>query len=156
FRIGEFVITLNGPNYSDAADVQRHLVYSTILSSVLSSDLKDKTGDHCGAVVTPSRFPDLRVFLFVNQSLGATDEDRSFCRRYLQDAILDSHPSKDLIDKIAASTTELKVLKTSNPHDVVNYALGVLDNALRRIYDIDTVMYALISIEPETFRSLDA
>jgi hypothetical protein len=156
YRLGEFRIALDVPAYDDTESVQQHLAFSTILASLFGSELKEQTNDLCNAVITPSRFPDLHVFLFVNRAPGATEANRSLCLRALQNVLLTSRPSKRVVEKIASSRAEWMLQRLSNPGGLWNAVDAILANALTHIYKVDSIMYALASVGPERFQTIDA
>jgi len=156
-RLGEVQIVLGAPDYDDVAALQQHLSYATILGTLISSALKDQTRGLCNAVIAPARFPDLHAVLFMTDAPSATETNRSLCLRVLQDNLLESQPDEASVRKIASSKADGMLRAIASPGGLpTDVAHDILRNALRYIYDVDTVMHALVSVDHETFQSFDA
>jgi len=152
-RLGEFRIVLPTPDYRDSATIQKHLAFSTVLANLLSTELRDRTKGLCEATITPSLYPDLKAFLFSTSDLK--QGDRSICARALREAVSQSRPSEKAIKAIADLKAKTMVQKKSDPGGFANTADAILVNSLAQIYDVDTVMHALVSVDERAFQSID-
>src|SRR5215207_1524191 len=50
-QAGEFRITLNPPDYRDAAAVRRHFVFATVWARMLDTELASRSKRHCSAAI---------------------------------------------------------------------------------------------------------
>ncbi len=153
-RASEFRITLGIKDYHSTQVVQRHLVYATVWARLLTNELISQTDDSCSAVIAPALFPDLRVYLIVAQRQTSAVSDASHCEHSLEN-VARWQPSVDLI--FAAGLAEGKRIsqRFSNPAGYTTVADNILKTALVRIYAPETLMHALVSVEPSAFFALD-
>lgn len=154
-RAGEFRIKLAPPDYSNKTLVQEHLVFSTIFARALSSDLKRSTSNRCEAIIIPSVFPDLHVYLISNHRSGDAEAHRSSCRQALRESALHLDLDETLIRSSADDEARLRSQVISSPAGEMSYASNILTSALSRIHDADTVLSALYSISPDQFHLLE-
>lgn len=156
-RVGEFEVSLVPPDYSDANSVQRHLAYSLIWRRLLVPALGTRSNGRCSAIISTSLYPNLRVFLFdIARIEGQQEAAPNSCLRLLENLLTSWQPAK--ADIAAASSSEARELSSriSRPLAAATEASNILRSALRHIYVPGSVMHALVSIEPELFRSLDS
>ena len=156
-RVGEFRITLALPDFRDKVSVQRHLVFSETLARLLGLGLKDQTKGLCSSVITTSPFPDLRAFLFLNDNPRDGDQ-KVTCVNALKKFAAEFQPTRHSIDTAIAAVksvqTNRSVPGTGNVATAA--ALYIFRIALSEIYDADTVMHALLSVDVELFRAIYA
>jgi hypothetical protein len=151
YHLGEFQIPLISPDLSNRAAVQRHLAFSIVFSDLLKSELQNQTGDACNAVISASRFPDLRVILYLSESSQPNEANRSRCSSVLRDILHNLRPTETSVSESASSKAQWRSLIASSPSAISE----VLPIVLTYIYDVDTVMHALISIDQKTFQSIE-
>src|SRR6202023_891008 len=89
--------------------------FSTVLAKLLESALPRQTSRLCQAVITPVRFPDLGVYLFLSGSPAQGDAGRSLCAPALQKLVLQLQPTRDMINKIASEGASSTRRLYSNP-----------------------------------------
>jgi hypothetical protein len=155
---GMFRIALDPPNFRDLASVQSHFVYSTTWAHVIGIELSNSTKGLCGARVTPYGFPDLRVFLMVFRSTQQVEREKSICTLALQDILLHSRPSDDALKQAAMSSTlALQHAQPSErPDGEILDQSNILQAALPHIYERNSLLHALASMDALTYQSLDA
>jgi hypothetical protein len=151
YHLGEYQITLVAPHLSSRPEVQRHLAFSIVFSDLLKSELHDQTGGGCNAIISASRFPDLRVILHSSQSSQPNDANRSRCSSALHEILRNLLPTETSVNEAASSEAQWKSLIASGPTALSE----VLPIILTYIYDADTIMHALISIDQKTFQSIE-
>jgi hypothetical protein len=155
-RIGEFSIVLNAPDYGDTLSIQRHFAYSRILSRLVSLRLRKATAGLCDVVITQSRFPDVRAFLFVDRNPGATESNQSICRRSLQVILGSFTPDqKSVLDAAAAEAAD--AMRDGSDVDSSPFVAAghVLRASLRKIYRAGSVMHALLTVDGELFKAVE-
>jgi len=147
-RLGEYRITLGRPDYLKQGEVRNHFLFSTTFSHLLDSLLKNQTKGRCEAVVNSLRFPDLHVYLSRGDTFGDIETDRLFCKQELRSILLNSKPNQDEIRASASQEVRLRESRSD--------ASTILAAALRYIFEDDTVLNAINSIDVDAFRSVDA
>jgi hypothetical protein len=151
YHLGEYQIRLSAPDYHDLDAVQRHLAFSVVLSDLLKSELHDQSGGACNAIISASRFPDLRVILYLSQSSQPNETSRLHCSSALQNILQHPRPAEASVSKAASSEAQLKSLVALSPSS----ASEILPIVLRHIYDAGSIMRAIVSVDDKTFRSVE-
>lgn len=151
-QLGEFRVELQRPAYNDRRAVQDHLVNSTVWARSLISRLAHKTSGSCGALVS-APFPDLRVFLRRGPPREGRDSSLD-CAVVLQ-GMLNSAPDAGDIARVATDEAS-RLLKTrSAPAGPPIEASNILKGLLTKIYDENSLMHALVSVDYEAFQSFN-
>jgi hypothetical protein len=155
-RGGELRISLSPPDYEEAKSVHDHLVFSTIMARLLTSELKGQTYGQCDARIDTSRFPDLHVYLIVDRPSRDGSEVRLRCIRTLQGILLHWEPQERSIRKSAEEEARFRLNVIANPGASFSNASTILRAALAHIYQAGSVLHAMHSVGPEHFKSFDA
>jgi hypothetical protein len=155
--VGLYRIALDPPDFHDPISVQRHLIYSTTWAHLVSNKLPKETRDQCGVRITPYAFPDLRAFLFVRRSTGHVDRDKSACAPALQEILLRSQPNYEAVKQ--AATWAALFMQPAQPSgrsgaEILDEA-NILQATLPQIYERNTLLHALTSVDSTTYESLD-
>ncbi len=154
---GLYRIALDPPDFHDPEAVQRHLMYSTIWAHLVKDELSRRAGGLCGSFTTPYAFPDLRIFLIVRLSTTLTEQERSVCTLAMQD-VLHFQPSHDLVTRAAASSAlafEPANVKEGSDAGILDQ-WNILQAVLRFVYDRNTLLHALMSVDATAYRSVNA
>jgi len=154
-RGGEFRILLSPPEYSSTKAVQKHLVFSSTLARLLTSELRIRTYGQCDASIDTSRFPDLHVYLILNHPSKDTNEDRLRCAQTLESALINSELDDQSIRKGASEEAQFRSQVISNPIGVYSNVSTILRVVLSRIYEPNSALHAIYSVGAEHFQSLD-
>jgi hypothetical protein len=153
-RLGEFLVELQAPDYSDRNSVREHLIFSRIWSRILRSNLRAKTRDGCDAILDPSFFPSLWAFLTIGTPRDAV-LDRTRCVGTLQEVL--AHPEQDAagIRRAAADeASEIQRWSEAKGNFIVE-ADNILKMSMRLIFDYGTTMEALASVGAVEFKEID-
>jgi hypothetical protein len=154
-RMGEFRIALSPPDSRSVVAVQSHSAFATIFANLVRAETAARTRGFCNSVISTSLFPDLRVYLIANHSRGEIDSDPEYCRR-VSDGILQTfQPTRKSIVEAASIEADGRLRRMSSPAAAMIDADNILTNALGHIYEADTIMHALVSVNDQTFRSAD-
>jgi hypothetical protein len=154
-RIGTFRITLQPPDYGSISSIRQHLIFSRTWAELLNSRLQIYSHSTCRASIFPAIFPDMVAFLAVDRSTGIAEEDRSLCRRELQQVLAESRPDTKSI-KTSAQLAEILFGATYSGSTGIEFnETAVLMGALAQIYKAGTVMHTLISVGGRDFESID-
>ena len=153
---GLFRIPLHPPGSSDREALQRHLIFSETWADIILSEMSGKAGGLCGAIATPYRFPDMRVFLIVNRAVSQIDRERAICTRALEGILQHFQPSDELI-KLAGKRNAVfkQPLPASGDRPEVEDASTILEAALPLIYEKGSLLHALTSVEWTSFGAVD-
>lgn len=154
-RMGAFRITLEPPDYRSTSSIRQHLIFSRTWAELLNSRLQIYTHSTCRASIFPTIFPDMVAFLAVDRSTGIAEEDRSLCRRGLQDVLTESRPDLKSIKTSAQLAEILFGASYSGSTGIEFNETAVLTRALAEIYAPGTVMHTLISVGQTDFESID-
>jgi hypothetical protein len=155
-RVGEFQIRLSPPNYSDVTAVRHHLVFSKLFAILLNDRLKADTRNQCSAVIANSLFPDLRLLLISDRSAVALGKQQD-CVATLQTLLRRPLEPQDIGDfrKAAAREAQRRLRTLSNPGNGVADATNIRDQGLIKLYEPQTVMHSLVSVDWRSFESAD-
>jgi hypothetical protein len=154
---GLFRVALNPPDFQDPMAIQRHLVFSETWAGIIMEEMSKKAGGLCGAIPMAYRLPDLRVFLIVNRTASQIDREKSICTHALEDILQRSQPNDELIRRVAKRNATLaKRLPASGDQPEADDAVTISEAALPLIYEKDSVLHALASVEWASFAAVDA
>jgi hypothetical protein len=153
-RLGEFLVELQAPDYSDRNSVREHLIFSRIWSRILGSNLRTKTRDACDAIVDASFFPSLWAFLTIRTPRDAA-LDRARCVSALEDVL--AHPEHDTDTIKKAADEEVSVLQrwSDSRGNFIVAADNILKKSMGSIFKYGTVMEALASVGATQFEEID-
>jgi hypothetical protein len=153
-RLGEFLVELQAPDYSDRISVREHLIFSRIWSRITRSNLRTKTRDACDAILDASFFPNLWAFLTIETPRDAIS-DRARCLNALQEAL--NQPEQDALIIREAANNEMSAIQRWNESrgNFIVAADNVLKTSMRSIFIPGTVMEALASVGAAEFQAID-
>jgi hypothetical protein len=154
-RLGEFRIPLDPPDYRSAESVRQHLTFSIVWARLLQLEVRGGTSNRCSTVITTELFPDLRAFLIGSRAAGNTINDLPDCERMLKNLILKLSPEEKSITAVSAAEARSRLTRIIRSPGAAMDADNLLNRALIHIYKFNTVMHALVSVDAETFTSLD-
>jgi hypothetical protein len=153
-RLGEFLIELQTPDYSDRNSVREHLIFSRIWSRILRSNLRTKTRVACDAILDASFFPSLWAFLTVETPRDAVS-DRAQCLNALQEGLTQPEQDASVIKKAADDEmTAIQRWSESRGNFIVE-ADNILKKSTPLIYNYGTVMEALASVGAKEFQEIN-
>jgi hypothetical protein len=150
-RLGEFRIKLTMPNLQSPQAVQHHWVYSMIWARLLSNELATRTNGICNAVITPTLFPDLRVYFIKNNLDGKSETDEDRCQRTLQQ-LVQTKLESEAVREAASQEKQRFLAGVNKPGGYMSAAYNILVAALTKIYRTGTLMHSLVSIDAIMFQ----
>jgi hypothetical protein len=153
-QLGEFLIELKPPEYSDRNSVREHLVFSRLWSRILSLNLQARTHNACDAILDASFFPSLWAYLMVGTPRGVVS-DQAKCLDALQSAIAQSEQDTSILKKAASDEASTIQSWSESPGNFIVEADNILKQSMRLIFDHGTVMEALASVGAAEFKEID-
>jgi hypothetical protein len=157
-RTGEFRITLDPPDYGNADAIRRHYVFSSVWGNALQSEVRDRSSDGCELWVDPHIFPDLRAFLIgYHAARGQTDYFTAVCVPLFEEIVHHWTPDEAAVTKAVGDLRRggkyifPKGSALSARGYVDEFSHTLLRPALARIYDVTSVMHALVSVDAESY-----
>jgi hypothetical protein len=154
-RLGEFLVELQTPDYSDRNSVREHLIFSRVWSRILRSNLRTKTRGACDAILDASFFPSLWAFLTVRTPRDAA-LDRTRCVSALEDVLAQSEQDAATIKKAADDEASDVERWSESRGNFIVAADNILKTSMRSIFTRGTVMEALASVGAAEFQAIDA
>jgi hypothetical protein len=153
-RLGEFLVELQAPDYSDRISVREHLIFSRIWNRITRSNLRRKTRNACDAILDASFFPNLWAFLTVETPRDAIS-DRAQCLNALQEALTQPEQDASIIKEVA--NDEMSAIQRWNESrgNFIVAADNILKTSMRSIFIPGTVMEALASVGAAEFQTID-
>ena len=153
-RLGEFLIELQTPDYSDRNAVRQHLIYSRLWSRIVRSHLAAKTNKACSAVLDASFFPSLWAFLMISAPRDAA-LDRTRCVGALDEVLAQPEQDTGAIRKAAnEEASEIERWSESKGNFIVE-ADNILKMSMQFIFNRGTTMEALASVGAAEFKEIE-
>jgi hypothetical protein len=147
-QLHEYKILLSPPNYKNLPAAQEHVVFTAVLTRILSDEAASRSHHRCNIIASTSLFPNIRVVF--------RDPSEPECSDTVRDILSNFTPSAELIGKIASYLASEKKADAISPAGYMSEAENILGEALRRIYEESSAMYALVSVRAENFESIVA
>jgi hypothetical protein len=148
-KINEFRVVLQSPDLTNIAAVKQHLTSATILTRILIAEVASRSRGQCNIIASTSLFPDLRVGVQYNSSTENSDR----CLGLVTDVLAGFTPSQESVEKIASSIAGAQRFSANHPGGYMTEANNALSAALKYIYEKDSVMHALVSVDSSEFES---
>jgi hypothetical protein len=157
---GMFRIPLNPPDFGDSAAVQRHMVLSRTWADLTSAALSAKTGGLCGAFIHFGEFPNLHVSLIVRRTASQIDREKLVCTHALEDILQNSQPNGQQIKQITKRNARFQQPPQPDPEtgqlEPVLDAANIVHAALPQIYEKNSILHALTSVDWTALGTVDA
>lgn len=148
-KMDEFRVILQSPDPTNIAAVKKHLTSATILTRILIAEVASRSRGRCNIIASTSLFPDLRVGV----PYDSLTENSDRCSGLVTDILAGFTPSQESVEKIALSIAGAKRFSASHPAGYMTEANNALNAALKYIYEKDSVMHALVSVDSSEFES---
>jgi hypothetical protein len=148
-KMNEFRVILQSPDLTNISAVTQHLTSATVLTRILIAEVASRSRGQCSIIASTSLFPDLRIGVQYDSSTADTDR----CSGLVTDILAGFTPSQESVEKIASSIDGAKRFSASHPGGPMTEASNALNAALKYIYEKDSVMHALVSVDSSEFES---
>jgi hypothetical protein len=152
-RLGRFDIDLGLPAGGDRASVQKNYMMMSILSSAISK--KSITASkRCGIILHSASYPLIQVYVWMEEASASRDQERRIClevfRRLLSAIENDDAAIRKAIDD--RKTRDTWAHGSSASSRLRSFA--AMREAVRRIYDEDSTLHALLSIRDAHYATI--
>jgi hypothetical protein len=144
--VHEYKVILRAPNYKNARAAQEHLVFMSVLTQVLFYEAASRSGGQCHIFASVSLFPDIRVIIKDSLEPQCSDEVREILAGFT--------PGAEIIGKISSAL--VASANSKSPSGFMSEAQNVLAEFLKRVYEEDSIMHALVSVRAENFTAISA
>ena len=144
-RLGQFDIDLGLPAGGDRASVQTNCLMMNILSWAISRR-SITASKRCDIILHSASYPLIQVYMWMLEASAARDQERRICldvfRRLLGEIENDAAAIRKAIDDLKTKDTWMHGSSASSPLR----SSAAMRQAIRRIYDEDSTVHALLSI----------
>lgn len=155
---GMFRVLLHSPDIRDPAAIQNHTVLSKIWRRTVYQEILRKTRGSCRAIIH-DYFPGQLVSLIVFRTTQI-DRERLACTQALEDVLQNFLPTDELIKsatKWTASIAQMRRTGRDAAEMDPNFDASIIqDAALQLIYEKNSLLHALISVDVAAFEAVDA
>lgn len=153
-RLGRFDVDLGLPSGGDRSMVQTNYMMANILSLAVSAKLITASKRQCSIVLSPASYPLIEAYMRMLEASAPRDQVRRICldafRRILSVVENDDSSISKAIDDLKTRDTWARGSSAGSPLR----SFAALSEAVRRIYDEDSTVHALLSIRDTHYATI--